>query len=219
MGLDQLADLVPVTSSGDRQHHVAGAVVVGVVLSHGVGGQSRDAVAGAQDLAAERVSGEVSLHDLFVGGERRLVVVHPDLLQDDLLLHLEVIAAERGVEQCREHFQRGGQVFGQDRGVELGHLLAGRRVVVGPELVEDPVHVIGAVDLVALERHVLKEVAHPRDVLGLVPRSGADKDTRRNALGRRVQLGNHLQPVLESGLMKLHRPTPVCQGPGVRDRS
>ena len=87
--------------------------------------------------------GEVNASGVVVGAPDRLVLVHADLFDDDLLLHLEILAAQAGAQDVGEDVDRLRQVFRQDAGVKDGVLFAGEGVVVGADAVEIAIDVEG----------------------------------------------------------------------------
>ena len=88
-----------------------------------------DARGGAQHAVAQRVVAEEGGPALVVGPERRLVLVHPDLFQDHLLLGVEILLAERGAKDVAQQGHRAVLVFRQHGRVIDRVLLAGEGVV------------------------------------------------------------------------------------------
>ena len=95
----------------------------------------------------------------FVGPERRLVVVHPDFLQDDELLGLEILVAECGPHHPRHEIHRFVLLLRQHRRVVDGVFLAGERIDARAHVVEAAVDRVARDLGGALEVHVLEEVA------------------------------------------------------------
>ena len=59
-----------------------------------------------------RAEVQAALHFL-VGAERRLILVHPDLFEDHLLLGVEILLAQRGTEDVGQQFDRRALILGQ----------------------------------------------------------------------------------------------------------
>ena len=144
------------------------------------------------------------------------VVVHADLFEDDLLLHVEVVLAEAGVDQRGEQFHRGVDVLGEKRTVIEGDLFAGRGVIVRTDLVEDAVDVVGRVFFVPLEGHVFEEVTDAGDVGGFIARAGTDEVADGEAVCVGIEFGDDLQAVVEFGFMKDHGAPPAVWGRSLR---
>ena len=204
MLLSQLQHGRPVGSTGHGEDDVARPVTLSVVITHLLRGQRRHAAARSQHRLAERMSCEVKLHHAVVGDGGRLILVHADLFEDHLLLHVEVILPERREEDARLDIERFGQVLGKRRGIEDGALFAGHRVVVGTDLVEDAIHVLGREPFGPLERHVFEKMADARHDGGLVPRTGSDVEAEPDAVHVVVQLGHDFEAVRERCVMELH---------------
>ena len=198
---------VPVGVAGQRQHDVTGLVTIVVIRSHLLRRERRDAAGRPQNGLRERMTGEMGLHHFLVRSEGRLIFVHPDFLEDDFFLHVEVGRAQRGMDDAREQFESGREILGQDGGVKQRDLFARRRVVAGAHLVENAVHVVGRILGGPLEGHVFQKVTHAGDFGRLVAGTGTDEEPQRHAVYIRIQFGNDLQTVVESGFMK-HRRTP-----------
>ena len=117
---------------------------------------------------------------VLVGELVRPVLVHLDLFDYDLTFPLEI--DERRPQDHVAHDVEGApEVLGQKAGVEHGVLLAGRRVLLGPDALEglgdaQGIHVGGP-----LEEHVLHQVADPGDLIHLVARAGPDPEPQRDA--------------------------------------
>ena len=141
--------------------------------------------------------GEVDALGVVVGRPHRLVLVHADLFDDDVLLHVEVLVAQAGPQDVGEDVHRLRQVLRQDGGVKDGVLLAGEGVVVGADAVEIAVDVQGRAPRRPLEDHVLQEVRDAGDLRRLVARPGADEEAQRDGARRRAGLADDLQAVGE----------------------
>ena len=176
--LAQPHQLAPLELAGGHHGDVAGDVAALEVGVHLVALEGGDALGGAEDAVAQRVFGEVDALGVVVGGPGRLVVVHADLFDDDLLLHLEIIFAEAGPQDVGEDVERRRQVLRQDRGVEDGVFLAGEGVVLGADPVEVGVDVEEGAARGALEDHVFEEVGDAGDVGGLVAAARLDEEAQ-----------------------------------------
>ena len=104
--LRQPHDLVEVEPAGHRQHHVARAVAPLEVVGHLVALELLDRLGRAEDAHAQRVVAEVHLHQLLVEPVAGVVEVHRDLFEDDLLLGVEVLVADRRAQQVRQVLDR-----------------------------------------------------------------------------------------------------------------
>ena len=122
------------------------------------------------------------------------VLDHLDLFEDDLLLALDVVGAER-----RVHHDVGQHLDGQ-RQVLVEHLDVVARVFLGGEGVHLPADrvdrlgdVLGAAGRGALEEHVLDEVGDAALLLRLVaraarePHADADRAHVRHPLGEETE--------------------------------
>ena len=72
---------------------------------------------------------------LVVRAPPRLILVHADLFDDNLLLHVEILDPQAGPQDVGEQSTAWG-VLGQHGGVEDGVFLAGEGVVVGSDAIE-----------------------------------------------------------------------------------
>ena len=152
---------------------------------------------------------EVRRPAFVVGPERRLVLVHPDLFQDDLFLRRKVVDAERGPEKIAQQAHGALDLLGQHRGIENGAFLGGASVVIGAHLVELTIHVVGRTGRRPLECHVFEKVAHARDRIRLVAGTRVHKETQRRRVGVRIALGDDFQAVLQPPATKLHGAPPA----------
>ena len=91
----QLDDSFPVGPAGHGEDNIAGQIVLVVIPPHLLGRHRPDAVDRAQHRLAERMPREMSLHHVVVGDGRWLIGIHADLFQNDLLLHVKVVLAQR----------------------------------------------------------------------------------------------------------------------------
>ena len=138
--------------------------------------EAPDALAGAEDRAADRLVGPGA------GGQEiehkvvRRVLDRADLLDDDVLLALEFGRVEQAVGQdVAEHVERKADVAPDHAGEVAGPLDAGLGVEVAADVLDRLGDFAGASPARALERHVLEKMRQP--VLGdaLVTRAGSDE--------------------------------------------
>ncbi len=169
---------------------------------------------GAQDALPQRVCAVVERPALVVGPEGRLILVHLDFFEDHLLFRVEVVLAQRRPENVGQQFHRAILVLGQHGGVEDRVLFVGIGVVVGADLVELAVHVVGRAVCGAFEDHVFEEMADPGHRLGFVAGARLDEEPHGGRIGRTVALGDDLQAVGQRAFKKLHRAPPRagCRG-------
>ena len=139
-----------------------------------------------------------------VGDGHRVIQVHPDLLDDHLLLGLEVLLAEAGPEDVGEDVERPGQVLGQAGDVVERVFLRGLRVVLGADAVEVAVDGQGVAVGRPLEDHVLEEVRDPGQLGRLVAAPRLDEEPRGDRPRLVVQLGDDLEAVVEDGVVESH---------------
>ena len=154
-----------------RGEHQIRPGVTGVVVGHDLGdGDRADHLRVAQHPAPQRVvamdCGRQHVVDPLLG----LVLVHGDFLKHHLALRIDLVLGQR---RAKEHL--GEQVEGlfrvlvQKARVQLGGLLAGRRVGCGAHAVEQLRDLDRRVPLGALEQQVLEEVRDARLLGGLIP--------------------------------------------------
>ena len=193
-----------IDSAGRRQDDVARGIAAVEVFAHGRDRQGLDAGHRAQHAAAQGVVAEEGRAAFLVGPERRLVLEHLDLFQDHFLLGLEVGLAERRAEDVGQHLRRPGLVLRQHGRIEDGRLLRGPGVAMRADLVELAVHVVGRAGGRALEGHVLEEMAHAGDLVGLVAGAGLDDEPQGRRVGLGIALGDDLQAVGQDVGKKFH---------------
>ena len=201
----QLDDPVPVGLAGEGEDDVRRAVLPG---------RSRPASGRPLRLVIESTvpmmlwpSGwlaEVRGLGGVVGDGHRVIQVHPDFLDDHLFLGLEVFLAEAGSEDVGEDIERLGQVFGQAGDVVEGVFLGRLRVVLGAHAVEVAIDGQRVAAGRPLEDHVLEEVRDPGQLGRLVAAPRLHEEPRGDRPRLVVQLGDHLEPIVEDGLMESH---------------
>jgi len=112
------------------------------------------------------------------------------LLEDDVALGVDF-----GVGRSEQHFRQQLEdlvgVLVEEAGVEVGRLLAGRRVDHGAEAVEALGNLDRRVALGSLEQEMLEEMRDPRLGDGLVARAGPDPEPERNRAHRGNLLGHN----------------------------
>ena len=129
----------------------------------------------------------------------RRVLDHLDLFEDDLLLALDVVGAERRVAD-----DVGEDVDGQ-RQVLVEHLDVVARVFLGRERVElaaDGIdrlsNVLGGAAARSLEEHVLDEVRDAATLGRFVTRPARQPDADADRTDLRHRLGEDAKPVIEN---------------------
>ena len=185
----QLGDPLVVEVPGGADDDV-GAGVAGAVVGVDVRDRDRgDHLRLPQHPAPQRVLAEDGVGEEVVDAVLRLVLVHRDLLQHDLALGVD-LGVGRGEQHLRQQVEDLLGVLVEEAGVEVGRLLAGRRVDRGAE----PVEALGDLDrreaLGPLEQQVLQEVRDPRLGRGLVARAGAHPEPERHGSDRGNLLGH-----------------------------
>jgi hypothetical protein len=153
----------------------------------------------AQHLAAHRLAGEQRLGEervhQIVGG----VLVHPDLVEDDLPFAVDLIGPEgRGPHDVGEDVEGEVEALVEDPDVVGGVLLRGE----GVHLPTDRLHrfgdLLGAAGLGALEQQVLEEVAGAGQRVGLVARARPRPEAHRHRPQLRHGLGDDAQAVRQA---------------------
>ena len=109
----------------DRDHHVRGLVVRGVVLGDLVALHRGDGLLRARDLTTERVAREQRVREQVVDEVVGRVVTHPDLFEDHLTFRLDLVGAQRRrPHDVGEDVERERKMAIGDAHVERGDLLA-----------------------------------------------------------------------------------------------
>ena len=147
---------------------------------HLIATERADTLRGAENAVAQRMIGEVGTLGMIVGGPRRLVFIHADLFDDDVLLHLEVVDAQARAQNVRENIHCLRNIFGQDGSVKDGILFTCEGVVVGADLIEVAIDIQRRAPWRALEHHVLQEVRHAGNIACLVARPRAHEKPQRH---------------------------------------
>ena len=142
-----------------------------------VGGlEAAHAVAGAQNVHAQRVVAEHDGIEIIDDGVFRRVLVHAHLLQNHAPLLLHLAAGKDGVEgEVGEQLKRALEVRAQQRGVEADFFLGG----VGVQLAAHGFEAVEDVEALALfgafEGHVLPEVGQALLVRGFIARADVEQ--------------------------------------------
>ncbi len=186
----QLGDPLVVEMPGGADDDVLPGVassVVGVDL----GDRDRgDHLRLAQNAAAERVLAEDCVGEEVVDAVLRFVLIHRDLLQHHVALGVDLRIGRRQ-QHLGEQVEDLLGVLIEEAGVQMGRLLAGRRVDRGAE----PVKALGDLDrrvaLGPLEQQVLQEVGDPRLGGGLVAGAGSHPESERYGANRGNLLGHY----------------------------
>jgi hypothetical protein len=149
--------VVDVAGGGDRD--ALRAVLRTEVAQHRVAVERLDDLPVAQDGSAERMVRPDPLGEEIVDHVVGRVLHHPELLEDDRLLTLDVPAVEpRMEEDVGQEVGGERQVVVQHRHVEAGVLLRGERVHLTADRVDSAGNVLGRPGLGPLEDEVLDEV-------------------------------------------------------------
>src|SRR5260370_21359082 len=104
------------------------------------------------------MAGKMSAVGRVVGRQHRLIFVHADLVDDDVLFHGEIVGTEAGTEDVGQDVDRFGQIFRQNGGVEDRVLFAGEGVVMSADTIEVTVDVESRPPWRAFEDHLLQKV-------------------------------------------------------------
>ena len=144
MTLPTLDRVVPREIARQCNRDVRRYVSAIVIRLHLVARQRGDALLGAEDAVAQRVVVEERLLGIVVGAPHRLIVVHADLFDDDLLLHFEIVAAQAGAQDVGQDIDGVRQILGENGRVKDRVLLAGEGVGAGADLVEIEVDLEGS---------------------------------------------------------------------------
>ena len=205
-----------VDGAGSAEDDVARRVAATMVVAHRLDRHPLDRLDRPQHTARQRMPTEERRPAAVVGAERRLVVVHPDLFQDDELLGFEILLAEGGAHHPRQQRRHLELLLGEDRRVVDGVFFAGERVGAGPHPVEAPVDLVGGEVVRPLEDHVLEEVTAAPLGVGLVAGAGLHEEADARGEGRVGHLRDHVEPVGETLMQKLHAAPPVVPCPATR---
>ena len=216
----------PLPGRADKRLEIDGAcgaeddvgrrVAAAVVVAHRLDRHPLDRFDRPQHAPRQRMMAEEGRPAAVVGAERRLVVVHPDLLQDDELFGVEVVLAEGGAHHPRQQRRCLDLLFGEDGGVVGGVFFARERIGAGAHPVEAPVDLVGREVVGALEHHVLEEVAHAPLGVGLVAGAGLHEEADARGEGRVGDFGDHIEAVGETFMQKLHAAPPAVLCPATR---
>jgi hypothetical protein len=182
-------ELVVLEIARGRDHDVAACIHLPVVRREHSLRHVRDHVGGADHGPSECMPPEHGLGEEVVHELLRRVLVHRDLLEDDVTLGIEV--GERGREdhvghhvQCRLDVSVGH--------ARIHHRVLARRgrVQLAAEPVEDLGDLLRGVGTRALEEQVLDEVGDTRLGVGLVAGARADPEAERHRADAGDALGD-----------------------------
>ena len=136
--------------------------------------QAPDSRVGPEDGAPERMSRPERVEEELADEVVRRVLDHLDLLENDAALHLHVVVGEAGMKnQVGEKVERHVDLLVQDVCVEGGVLLAGERVDVPAEKIDEERDLRGRSGLGALEHEMLEKVGCPAVLFRLRGRPAA----------------------------------------------
>jgi hypothetical protein len=177
--------------AGGRDDQVAPDVRLTEVAEQHVLRERRHRLGGAQDRPAERVIGPVLLGEELVNQIVGGVLDHLDLFEDHLLLALDLVEREGGMEhQVRQDVEGPRQVLVHHLDVVAGVFLRRERVEVAAHRVELLRDVLGGATFGALEEHVLDEVGDAALLGHLVPRAAGEPHTEAHRAHVRHGLGD-----------------------------
>ena len=126
------------------------------------------------------------------------VLDHLDLFEDDLLLALDVVGAERRVaDDVGEDVDRQRQMLVEHLDVVAGVFLRGERVELAADRVDRLRDVLGGARRGALEEHVLDEVRDAAALGGFVARAARQPDADADRADLRHPLGEKPKTVVE----------------------
>ena len=166
--LEHPHELVVLDVPGRSDDHVAACIHLPVVCREDALRDGRDHVRGADHGPAERVASEDGLGEEVVNELLRRVLVHRDLLQDDLSLGVEIREA-RCEDHVGHHVEGGLHVRIGDARIDHGVLARGCGVQLAAQPVEDLGYLLRRVAAGALEQEVFEEVRGARLGVGLIP--------------------------------------------------
>ena len=159
----------------------------------------------ADHRPSQRVRAEHGLREQVVDELLRRVLVHGDLLEDDVALLVELAEAGRE-DHVRHHLDRGVDVPVRDARVDDGVLPRGGGVQLRPHRVEGLGDLLRVVRARPLEQEVLDEVGDAGAVVPLVAGARADPEADRDGADARHPLGDDALARIELGEdVLLHR--------------
>ena len=166
---------IEIDSTCGHQAQVIGSVALRVVLPHRLGRKGRYGILGSQHARRKGMLAEELLHRTLhrtVGG---LIVIHGDLFENDLLLGLKILVAKRWAHHVRQEIQGRMLIVRQDTHVIDGLLLGGIGVGLGAQIIEFAIDIDRGSPGRTFEHHVFEEVAHTRNIHGLIAGPRFDK--------------------------------------------
>ena len=137
-----------------------------------------------------------------VSDGHRVIQIHPDFLDDHLLLGLEILGPEARAKDVGQDVEGFGEVFGKAGDMVEGVFFGSLGVVLGADPVEVLVDGQGIAVRRPLENHVFEEMRDPRQLGRLVTTARLDEESRGNRPRLVVDLGDDLKAVIEDGVME-----------------
>ena len=152
----------------------------------------------------QRMLAEMGRPAFVVSPERRLVVIHLDFFEDDLLLRVEVLFTQGGAKDIAKQLHDRLLELGKHGGVVDRALFAREGVVVGPHLIELPIDIVGAPCGGSLEHHVLEEVAHAGHLVAFVASARLHEESQGSRMRLAVGFRDDVEAVAERSLEEFH---------------
>ena len=178
---------------------LCGGVGVAEIPAQKVGVERFHRLRPAENGATERVILPEALREQLVDEVVGRVLDHLDLFEDHLLLALDIVRTERGVQHdIGQDVDGQRQVLVEHLDVVAGVFLRGEGVELPPDRIDRLRDVFGRTRRRALEQHVLDEMGDPAALGGFMPRPPGepDADTDRTDLGH--LLGEETEAVVEN---------------------
>ena len=158
-----------------------------------------DRFLGPENRPAERMVLPESLREQLVDEVVRRVLDHLDLFEDDLLLALDVVGAERRVaDDVGEDVDGERQMLVEHLDVVARVFLRGERVELPADRVDRLRDVLGRSGAGALEEHVLDEVRDAAALGRFVARAARQPDADADRADLRHPLGEKAEAVIEN---------------------
>src|SRR5206468_8097981 len=191
---DELAHPVVLEVADRRDDQVPGRIDAPEVITQQLRVERLDRLLRAEDRTAERMILPEALREELVDEVVERVLDHLDLFDDDFLLALDVLGAERRVaDDIGEDVDRERQMLVEDLDVVARVLLGGEGVELPADGVDRLCNILGRAARGALEQHVLDEMrdapALGRFVAGAPgePYADADRSDLRHLLGEKAK--------------------------------
>ena len=197
--LHQLADAIVFEIADGGHDQVRRGVRVAKIIAEEVDVERFDRFTRAENRPPQRVVFPEALREELVDEVVGRVLDHLDLFDDDFLLALDVLGAERRVaDDIGEDVDRERQMLVEDFDVVARVLLGGERVELPADGVNRLGNILGRAAGGALEQHVLDEMRDAPALSRLVagapgePYADADRADLRHLLGEKAK------PVIEN---------------------